>query len=73
MPGTAKELGVDPWNPEQNLRGGARYLAQMYKKYGDWRTALMAYNAGPGNVDAGRIPKSTIAYADKILREAGML
>lgn len=51
MPGTAKDLGVNPWNPQQNLEGGARYLSQQYKKFGDWKLALAAYNAGPGAVD----------------------
>jgi len=72
MPGTAAGLGVDPWDPEQNLRGGARYLAQMFNKYGNWQQALQAYNAGPGNVDSGNVPQSTLDYANKILREAGM-
>lgn len=50
MPGTARALGVDPHNPAQNLEGGARYLKQMYQKFGSWRLALAAYNAGPGAV-----------------------
>ncbi|MCV6625016.1 MAG: lytic transglycosylase domain-containing protein, partial [Cellvibrionaceae bacterium] len=51
MPGTARQLGVsDPWDPKQNLEGGARYLAQQYREFGSWRLALAAYNAGPGAV-----------------------
>lgn len=50
MPGTAKQLGVNPLDPVQNLEGGARYLAQQYKTFGTWRLALAAYNAGPGAV-----------------------
>ena len=50
MPGTAQKLGVDIHDPHQNLEGGARYLKMMYQKFGSWRLALAAYNAGPGAV-----------------------
>ena len=51
MAGTAKELGVDRKNVDQNLYGGAIYLKQMLDKYKDPQLALAAYNAGPGRVD----------------------
>ena len=57
MPGTASRLGVDASVPSQNLDGGARYLAMMYSRFGSWRLALAAYNAGPQAVEAaGGVP-----------------
>lgn len=47
MPGTADLLGVDINDPTQNIEGGARYLAMMHDKFGSWKLALAAYNAGP--------------------------
>lgn len=60
MPGTAAKLGVDPNDPHQNLEGGARYLRMMYDRFGSWRLALAAYNAGPVAVEKhGGIPPYT--------------
>lgn len=70
MPGTARILGVDPWNPQQNLEGGARYLKQQYQKFGTWRLALAAYNAGPNAVEKyNGVPpfRETRNYVRKIL------
>lgn len=47
MPATARDLGVDPRDPLQNLDGSARYLAMMLETFGDPHLALAAYNAGP--------------------------
>jgi soluble lytic murein transglycosylase-like protein len=53
MPGTAREMGVDPDDPFANLEGGARYLRQQLDRFdGDVEKALAAYNAGPGRVMA---------------------
>ncbi|MES0828212.1 lytic transglycosylase domain-containing protein [Ruegeria sp. SCP11] len=60
MPGTAKDLGVDPKNPAENLDGGARYLAAQYREFGTWKLALAAYNAGPHRVvEYGGVPPFT--------------
>ncbi len=69
MPATAATLGVDPNVPSQNLDGGARYLKQMYEKFGNWRLALAAYNAGPGAVEKyGGVPpyRETKNYVKQI-------
>ena len=77
MPGTARDLGVDPTNPEQNLEGSARYLRQQLDRFGgDMPLALAAYNAGPRRVaEAGNaIPNNaeTQAYVPSVMRRAGV-
>ncbi|MGQ7830713.1 lytic transglycosylase domain-containing protein [Altererythrobacter sp. Z27] len=59
MPGTARDLGVDPADPFANLEGGARYLREQLNRFdGDLEKALAAYNAGPGRVErAGGVPR----------------
>ena len=88
MPGTARYLGVDPRNVQQNIQGGVRYLAEQLATYSDRPNAervvlaLACYNAGPNAVKrAGhRVPSiaETQRYVRKVtttfreLHEAGM-
>ena len=72
MPATADILGVDPNDPEQNLMGGARYLADMIERYdGRLDLALAAYNAGPTRVsrlwDGGSGVPISGQYVQKVL------
>ncbi|MGD0868241.1 MAG: lytic transglycosylase domain-containing protein [Bryobacteraceae bacterium] len=74
MPDTAGSLGVkDPFDPQQSIEAGARYLKQLLDKYkGDLKLSLGAYNAGPAAVDAaGAIPDipETRDYVDAILKK----
>jgi soluble lytic murein transglycosylase-like protein len=73
MPATAAGLGVDPTDLSGNVQGGISYLNQLYQQFGDWATALAAYNWGPGNVSksGGSIPSSVAAYVAKVLGLAG--
>lgn len=59
MPGTARQMGVNPHDPSSNLEGGARYLRMQLDAFGgDLEKALAAYNAGPARVQAaGGIPR----------------
>lgn len=50
MPGTARDLGVDPMVPAQAVDGAARLLSSHLQTFGSLPLALAAYNAGPGNV-----------------------
>lgn len=70
MPETAKGLGVtDSYDPEQNIMGGTKYIAQKLKEYdGDIELALSAYNAGSGTVRKyGGVPPQCRVYIAKIL------
>ncbi len=53
MDATAADLGVqNSFDPYQNIMAGARYLREQLDRFdGDWKNALAAYNAGPGNVE----------------------
>jgi soluble lytic murein transglycosylase len=71
MPATALKLGVeDPFESFQNVEGGVRYLRRLIDRYGSWRLALAAYNAGPTAVDRyGGVPpyRETQEYVKKVL------
>jgi len=81
MPATASGLGVDnPYNPEENIDGGVRYLKQMIGRYGgDVKMALAAYNCGSGTLNRlnitdldnptqfSKLPAETRNYVSKIM------
>lgn len=74
MPKTAQGLGIDPLDPQQNIRGGVSYLKQMMDKYQDPVLATAAYNAGPGRVDKAlrsgqgiaSLPRETQMYVPRM-------
>lgn len=78
MPGTARDMGVDPWDWRDNVRGGIKYFAEQLKRFrGNYDSAEAAYNAGPGNrgvlsFDATGnrrfLPAETQQYLDNIDR-----
>ena len=77
MPRTAKGLNVNPYNAEQNVEGGTRYLLEMTQKFGSFELGLMAYNFGPRNVEdvlAGQrqLPSGVAGYASGILKRSGV-
>ena len=76
MPETAGDLGVTkPFDIQQNIDGGSRYLRQMLDRFGgNLKLALAAYNAGPAAVEKyeGRVPYAeTQEYVKRVLRYSG--
>ena len=76
MPDTAKRFGVkNSWDPEQNIKGGIRYLAWLLKQYqGNVALTLAGYNAGENAVARYKgIPpyKETQNYVKRILKVYG--
>jgi hypothetical protein len=78
MPSTAADLGVtNPYDPEQNIRGGVAYLRSLLDQFdGNEELALAAYNAGPGAVTryGSKVPpyRETREYVQKVGRRTGV-
>ena len=84
MAATAKQPGYkttpfqgdDLFNVEENIRFGTEYMRNLKNYFGDWKTASIAYNWGPGNTtdwitagsDFKKLPKETQDYIQKIYK-----
>lgn len=79
MPRTAKALGVDPQDTEENIRGGAAYLGRLHKHFKSWDKALASYDWGADNVQKAidewgpdwleHTPHETQEYVQHILKK----
>lgn len=68
MPGTARELGVVcPFDPRENVLGGARYLRRLNDRLGTWPRTVAAYHAGPDRVERGSVPAETRRYVARVM------
>lgn len=75
MPPTAREWGVNPFDPASAIDGAARYLVWLHGQFGDWRTTLAAYNWGIGNVQRKGLaaaPPETVDYVSTIAADIGL-
>jgi hypothetical protein len=72
--------GGDRFDLLQNRLLGRAYLARMFRRYGNWPDAIVAYNWGPGNLDAWigagrpaeRLPLGVERYRARVLHEVGL-
>ena len=68
---TARHLGLDPYNLDDNIKGGIMYYKNMYDRFGSVELALAAYNSGPEAVKRNNnvVPKHSQAFVDKIMKD----
>jgi len=74
MPNTAKGLKIDPYNVDQNIDGGVRYLKENLDRFGgDKMLASVAYNYGPNSnfFKNGYLPDETRGYITRITKHGG--
>lgn len=74
MPGTARAMGINPYDATQSIYGAAKYLKRQLDSFGNMDSALAAYNAGPNAVSQyGGIPpyEETQNYVAKIKKLSG--
>ncbi len=73
-PIVALEYGVSAealWDPLTNLRVAARYLRDLYLRFGDWVRTLAAYNRGPTRLAANGLDEKGWRYAYRVLQVYG--
>lgn len=71
MPATAKRLGVNPYNLEDNIKGGILYYQSMYKTFGSMELAVAAYNLGPMAIKRNNntVPPSARNFVSRIMKD----
>ena len=70
-PSTAKTMGLNPYDLDDNIKGGIRYYKNMYEKFGSMELAVAAYNAGPDAIIRCNktVPKYTQSFVSKIMTD----
>lgn len=68
---TAKTMGLDPYNLDDNIKGGITYYKDMYKKFGSMELAVAAYNSGPDAIVRcnNTVPKYSQHFVARIMND----
>lgn len=68
---TAKRMGLDPYNLDDNIKGGITYFKNMYDRFGSMELALAAYNSGPEAVKRhnNAVPKHSRPFVNRIMND----
>ena len=68
---TAKHMGLNPYDLNDNIKGGITYYKNMYNRFGSMELALAAYNSGPEAVrrNNNTIPKHSQPFVAKIMKD----
>ena len=68
---TARNMGLDPYNLDDNIKGGIIYYKNMYNMFGSVELAVAAYNSGPYAVKKcnNTIPKHSQHFVNKIMKD----
>ena len=68
---TAKNMGLDPYNLEDNIKGGITYYKNLYDRFGSMELAVAAYNSGPEAVKRNKntIPHHSRHFVTRIMKD----
>jgi soluble lytic murein transglycosylase-like protein len=71
MPATARNLGVNPYVLEENIKGGITYYKNLYKMFGSMELAVAAYNTGPMAVKYAnyKVPYRAQGFVSRIMTD----
>ena len=70
LPGTGADMGLNVYDPWQNVLAGATYLKQLYQRFGTWDMAFRAYNYGPNSSNLGS--SGAQRYSNSVLSNLGL-
>ena len=70
MPSTAKRMGYNAYNLDENIKAGITYYKNMYKTFGSMERAIAAYNLGPGAVQKSNgVPKAAQPFVTRVIKD----